>query len=135
MRGFLPQLAFAVMDEIAQSSHRCADYGTSLSKYRQIGRSRSPRFAICSVIFRGAQASFVLKREERIDRLSYRKVSPTMKDLSDLSLNIASLRAHYRSGTLAPAEVIREVYRRIRAYPENPIWIATRPGGRGIDRY
>ena len=46
-----------------------------------------------------------------------------MKDLSDLSLDIASLQAHYRSGTLAPAEVIREIYRRIRALQENPIWI------------
>jgi allophanate hydrolase len=46
-----------------------------------------------------------------------------MKNLSDLSLDIASLQAHYRSGTLAPAEVIREVYRRIRELPENPIWV------------
>jgi allophanate hydrolase len=46
-----------------------------------------------------------------------------VKNLSDLSLDIASLQAHYRSGTLAPAEVIREVYRRIRALGENPIWI------------
>jgi allophanate hydrolase len=46
-----------------------------------------------------------------------------MKNLSDLSLDIASLQAHYRSGTLAPAEVIREVYRRIRTLQENPIWI------------
>ena len=46
-----------------------------------------------------------------------------MKNLSDLSLDIASLQAHYRSGTLAPAEVIREVYRRIGALRDNPIWI------------
>lgn len=46
-----------------------------------------------------------------------------MKDLSDLSLNIGSLQAHYRSGTLAPTDVIREVYRRIRALQGNPIWI------------
>jgi allophanate hydrolase len=46
-----------------------------------------------------------------------------MEDLSDLSLNIASLQAHYRSGSLTPTEVVREVYRRIRAYPKNPIWI------------
>ena len=46
-----------------------------------------------------------------------------MKDLSDLSLNIGSLQAHYRSGTLAPTDVIREVYRRIRALQENPVWI------------
>jgi allophanate hydrolase len=46
-----------------------------------------------------------------------------MKDLSDLSLSIGSLQAHYRSGTLAPTDVIREVYRRIRAFQQNPIWI------------
>ena len=46
-----------------------------------------------------------------------------MKDLSDLSLNIGSLQAHYRSATLAPTDVIREVYRRIRAFQGNPIWI------------
>jgi allophanate hydrolase len=46
-----------------------------------------------------------------------------MKDLADLSLNIGSLQAHYRSGTLAPVDVIREVYRRIRALRQNPIWI------------
>jgi allophanate hydrolase len=46
-----------------------------------------------------------------------------MKDLSALSLNIGSLQAHYRSGSLSPADVIREVYRRIRAQADNPVWI------------
>jgi len=46
-----------------------------------------------------------------------------MNNLSDLSLDIASLQAHYRSGSLAPAEVIREVYRRIRELQDNPVWI------------
>ena len=46
-----------------------------------------------------------------------------MKDLSEVSLNIGSLQAHYRSGSLTPGEVIREIYRRIRALPKNPIWI------------
>ena len=46
-----------------------------------------------------------------------------MKDLSELSLNIGSLQAHYRSGSLTPSDVIREVYRRIRALPNIPIWI------------
>jgi len=46
-----------------------------------------------------------------------------MKDLSELSLNIGSLQAHYRSGSLTPGDVIREVYRRIRALPDIPIWI------------
>jgi allophanate hydrolase len=46
-----------------------------------------------------------------------------MKDLSEVSLDIGSLQAHYSSGSLAPGDVIREVYRRIRALPDNPIWI------------
>ena len=46
-----------------------------------------------------------------------------MKSLSDLSLDIASLQAHYRTGTLTPADVIREIYRRIGELRENPIWI------------
>ncbi len=37
-----------------------------------------------------------------------------MKDLSEVSLNIGSLQAHYSSGSLTPGDVIREVYRRIR---------------------
>jgi allophanate hydrolase len=50
-----------------------------------------------------------------------------MKDLSELSLNIGSLQAHYRSGSLTPGDVIREVYRRIRALPDIPIWIHLLP--------
>jgi allophanate hydrolase len=50
-----------------------------------------------------------------------------MKDLSELSLNIGSLQAHYRSGSLTPSDVIREVYRRIRALPDIPIWIHLLP--------
>src|SRR5580693_4717814 len=46
-----------------------------------------------------------------------------MKDLSEVSLNIGSLQAHYSSGILTPGDVIREVYRRIRALTDNPIWI------------
>src|ERR1700731_1529727 len=46
-----------------------------------------------------------------------------MKDLSEISLNIGSLQAHYSSGSLTPGDVIREVYRRIRALPDNPVWI------------
>ncbi len=46
-----------------------------------------------------------------------------MKDLFELSLNIGSLQAHYRSGSLSPADVVREVYRRIRAQSDNPVWI------------
>jgi allophanate hydrolase len=46
-----------------------------------------------------------------------------MKDLSEVSLNIGSLQAHYSSGSLTPGDVIREVYRRIRDLPNNPIWI------------
>src|ERR1700732_2470634 len=46
-----------------------------------------------------------------------------MKDLSVLSLNIGSLQAHFRSGSLTPSEGSREVYRRIRTLPDIPIWI------------
>ena len=46
-----------------------------------------------------------------------------MKDLSNVSLNIGSLQAHYRSGSLTPGDVVREVYRRIRALPDRSIWI------------
>jgi allophanate hydrolase len=46
-----------------------------------------------------------------------------MKNLSEVSLNIGSLQAHYSSGSLTPGDVIREVYRRIRALANNPIWI------------
>lgn len=46
-----------------------------------------------------------------------------MKDLSGLSLTIASLQHGYRSGAFAPSDVIREVYERVRAIRDNPIWI------------
>jgi allophanate hydrolase len=46
-----------------------------------------------------------------------------MQDLSQLSLNIGSLQAHYKSGSLTPSDVVREVYRRIGLQAENPIWI------------
>jgi allophanate hydrolase len=46
-----------------------------------------------------------------------------MKDLSEVSLSIGSLQAHYSSGCLTPGDVIREVYRRIRMLPHNPVWI------------
>jgi allophanate hydrolase len=46
-----------------------------------------------------------------------------MKDLSEVSLDIGSLQAHYSSGSLTPGDVIREVYRRIRTLPDNPVWI------------
>ena len=46
-----------------------------------------------------------------------------MKDLSKVSLSIGSLQAHYSSGCLTPGDVIREVYRRIRTLPNNPVWI------------
>src|ERR1700745_2107973 len=55
-----------------------------------------------------------------------------MKNLSDLSLDAASLQAHYRSGSLAPSDVIREVYRRIRSLPVTPIWIHLVPEEDGM---
>jgi allophanate hydrolase len=56
-----------------------------------------------------------------------------MKDLSEISLNIGSLQAHYSSGSLTPGDVIREVYRRIRALPNNPIWIHLVPEEDAVD--
>jgi allophanate hydrolase len=46
-----------------------------------------------------------------------------MNDLSEVSLDVGSLQAHYRSGSLTPGDVIHEVYRRIRSLQGNPIWI------------
>jgi allophanate hydrolase len=46
-----------------------------------------------------------------------------MKDLSGLSLDIGTLRAGYHSGAFTPGDVVAEVYRRIRALENNPIWI------------
>ncbi len=46
-----------------------------------------------------------------------------MKDLSGLSLDIGTLQRGYRSGAFSPAEVVHEVYRRIRTLESNPIWI------------
>jgi allophanate hydrolase len=46
-----------------------------------------------------------------------------MKDLSDLSLDIATLRSGYRSGAFTPLDVIEEIYQRIKASENNPIWI------------
>src|ERR1700726_577047 len=51
------------------------------------------------------------------------EICRTMKNLSEVSLDIGSLQAHYRSGSLTPGDVIREVYRRIRTFPDIPIWI------------
>ena len=46
-----------------------------------------------------------------------------MKDLSGLSLDIGTLQSGYHSGVFTPGDVIAEVYRRIRALENNPIWI------------
>jgi allophanate hydrolase len=51
------------------------------------------------------------------------EICQTMNDLSEVSLSIGSLQAHYSSGSFTPGDVIREVYRRIRTLPNNPIWI------------
>ena len=50
-----------------------------------------------------------------------------MIDLRKLTLEIPLLRSGYRSGDFTPAEVIREVYRRIRERGESPVWIYLRP--------
>jgi allophanate hydrolase len=46
-----------------------------------------------------------------------------MKDLSGLSLDVGTLHRGYRSSAFSPAEVVHEVYRRIRTVESNPIWI------------
>jgi len=46
-----------------------------------------------------------------------------MKDLSGLSLDIGTLKSGYGSAAFTPADVVHEVYRRIRASENNPIWI------------
>ena len=50
-----------------------------------------------------------------------------MSDLSALSLDLGSLRSGYESGAFTVADVIREVYRRIRMHQSNPIWIHLAP--------
>jgi allophanate hydrolase len=47
--------------------------------------------------------------------------------LSDLSLHIQSLHDGYRAGSFSPEEVIGEVYRRIRTFGDNPVWISMAP--------
>jgi allophanate hydrolase len=46
-----------------------------------------------------------------------------MKDLSGLSLDIGSLQSGYGSAAFTPADIVHEVFRRIRASENNPIWI------------
>jgi allophanate hydrolase len=46
-----------------------------------------------------------------------------MKDLSRLSFDIGTLQSGYHSGAFTPGDVVAEVYRRIRASENNPIWI------------
>ena len=46
-----------------------------------------------------------------------------MKDLSRLSFEIGTLQSGYHSGAFTPGDVVAEVYRRIRASENNPIWI------------
>ena len=46
-----------------------------------------------------------------------------MKDLSRLSFDIGTLQSGYHSGAFTPGDVVAEVYRRIRALENNPIWI------------
>jgi len=51
-----------------------------------------------------------------------------------MKLDIASLLEAYRSGTLQPVDVIAEVYRRIRARGERPIWIHLVPEEQALER-
>jgi allophanate hydrolase len=49
-----------------------------------------------------------------------------MIDLRKLTLEISLLRSGYRSGDFTPAEVIREIYRRIRARGDDHVWLRLR---------
>jgi len=43
------------------------------------------------------------------------------------SLDIATLQSSYRSGNLSPQDVVEQLYQRISAHAENPIWITLLP--------
>jgi allophanate hydrolase len=51
-----------------------------------------------------------------------------------MKLDIDSLLEAYRSGTLQPIDVIAEVYRRIRARGERPVWIHLVPEGQALEQ-
>jgi allophanate hydrolase len=46
---------------------------------------------------------------------------------SDISFDLASLRAAYAGGRLLPRELVRLVYARIARHPDNPVWIHLLP--------
>ncbi len=50
-----------------------------------------------------------------------------MTRLDRLPLHLAALRRAYSGGGVKAADVVREVYRRIRAVGTQPIWITLRP--------
>jgi allophanate hydrolase len=51
-----------------------------------------------------------------------------------MNLNIFALTEDYRSGQLRPVDVIAEVYRRIRARAERPVWIHVIPEAETLER-
>lgn len=51
-----------------------------------------------------------------------------------LSLNISTLRAGYASGTLTPESVLDQVYDRITAMGEHPVWITLLPKADALAR-
>ena len=51
-----------------------------------------------------------------------------------LSLDFDTLKRGYQSGTLDPADVVREIYRRIEDIGESPIWISLLPRDQAIAR-
>jgi allophanate hydrolase len=55
-----------------------------------------------------------------------------MIDLRKLTLEISLLRSGYRSGDFTPAEVIREIYRRIKERGDDHVWIHLRPEAEAI---
>lgn len=55
-----------------------------------------------------------------------------MTSLEKLSLDLSLLRSVYRTGDFTPAEVVHEVYRRIEAKSQNPVWLWLRPEAEAI---
>jgi allophanate hydrolase len=56
-----------------------------------------------------------------------------MADLSDLSLDAASLKREYEAGRLSPVDAVREVYRRINNRASDGVWLSLVPQDQAED--
>ena len=50
------------------------------------------------------------------------------------ALDLATLRGTYRDGASSPTAMVREIYRRVRRYADNPIWIGLAPESAALAR-